>query len=71
MRLTIKVVPNAKENRVVEQNGSLTVRTTESPVRGRANAAALDLLEAYFGKPVHLVAGATSRKKIVEVLDTD
>jgi uncharacterized protein (TIGR00251 family) len=67
MRISVKVVPNAKEDLVIKQGDVLVVRTTESPVRGRANAAVLELLEAYFGKPVRLVAGAKSRKKIVEV----
>jgi len=67
MRIAIKVVPNAKEDSVSEQNGVITVRTTEPPVRGRANAAILELLSVYFGKPVRLVSGATARKKVIEV----
>jgi len=67
MRINIKVVPNAKEDMVIKQGETLVVRVTESPVRGRANAATLELLAAYFGKPVHLVAGAKIRKKVIEV----
>jgi len=70
MRVNIRVVPNAKEDMIIKQGDALVVRITEPPVRGRANAAALELLEAYFGKPVKLVAGAKLRKKIVEVDDT-
>jgi len=67
MRVNIRVVPNAKEDMIIKQGDTLVVRITEPPVRGRANAAVLELLEAYFGKPVHLVTGAKLRKKVVEV----
>ena len=69
MRVNIKVVPNAKEDMIIKQDDALVVRVTEPPVYGRANAAVLELLAAYFGKPVHLVAGAKSRKKVIEVDD--
>lgn len=67
MRVNIKVTPSAKEDLIIKQGDALVVRTTESPVRGRANAAVLELLAAYFGKPVRLVSGAKSRNKVVEV----
>ena len=67
MRVNIRVVPNAKEDMIIKQGDTLVVRITEPPVYGRANAAMLELLEAYFGKPVKLVAGAKARKKVIEV----
>jgi len=69
MRVNIKVVPNAKEDMIIKQGDALVVRVTEPPVYGRANAAVLELLAAYFGRPVKLVAGAKSRKKVIEVDD--
>lgn len=67
MRYTIRVVPNARADEVRDEGGTLVVRVTEPPVHGRANAAVLELLTAYFGRPVKLVAGAKARKKIIEV----
>lgn len=68
MRYHIKVIPNAKENSVKEVADTLVVRTTEQPEHGKANKAILKLLSDYFNKPVRLVSGATSRRKVVEVL---
>jgi uncharacterized protein (TIGR00251 family) len=67
MHVNIKVVPNAKENRIIAQSDTLIVRVTESPVHGHANAAVLKLLKSYYGKPIRLVAGATCKKKIIEI----
>jgi uncharacterized protein YggU (UPF0235/DUF167 family) len=50
------------------------VRVAEPAVDGRATAAALEALRRAFGVPrrrVHLVTGASSRSKVVEVVDGD
>ncbi|MEM7813461.1 MAG: DUF167 domain-containing protein [Candidatus Aenigmatarchaeota archaeon] len=67
MRIVIKVVPGAHEDGVREERGVLVVRTKSPAEKGQANAAVLKLLEEHFGHPVRLVAGASSRRKVVEV----
>ncbi len=55
-------------------DGALVVRVTAPAVDGRATAAALSALADAFGvrrRAVTLVAGATSRTKIVNVAGAD
>ena len=66
MRIRIKVIPNSSNERV-EDNGSLKVYVKAPPEKGKANVAVVKLLGKHFGKPVKIVAGFNSRKKIIEV----
>ena len=57
-----------------EHDGALVVRVSERAVDGRATAAALAAVAAAFGvrRPaVTLVAGAASRRKLVDVAGAD
>jgi uncharacterized protein YggU (UPF0235/DUF167 family) len=57
-----------------EHDGALVVRVSARAVDGQATAAALEAVAAAFGVrrgAVTLVAGATSRKKIVDVPGAD
>lgn len=68
--LAVRVIPRAKENSVMAKNGGLVVHVTASPEKGKANAAALKLVAEHLGLPVsslHIVRGATARKKTVAI----
>jgi uncharacterized protein YggU (UPF0235/DUF167 family) len=57
-----------------EHDGALVVRVSARAVDGQATAAALAAVAAAFGvrrQAVTLVAGAASRRKIVDVPDAD
>jgi len=57
-----------------EHDGSLVVRVSARAADGKATTAALTAVAAAFGVPrraVTLVAGATSRTKIIEVAGAD
>ena len=75
VRITIRVRPGSARPGVGgEHDGALVVRVSERAVDGRATAAALAALAAAFGVRRHavtLVAGASSRMKIVDVADAD
>ena len=75
MRLTVWVRPGSARPGVDgEHDGALVVRVTARAVDGRATAAALTAIADAFGVRRHavtLVAGAASRKKIVEVTGAD
>ena len=75
MRLTIWVRPGSARAGVGgEHDGALVVRVTARAVDGRATAAALTAIADAFGVRRHavtLVAGAASRRKIVEVTGAD
>jgi uncharacterized protein YggU (UPF0235/DUF167 family) len=75
VRITIRVRPGSARPGVGgEHDGALVVRVSERAVNGRATAAALAALAAAFGVRRHavtLVAGASSRMKVVDVADAD
>jgi uncharacterized protein (TIGR00251 family) len=67
-RLEIKVVPNSPTAEVVEAE-PLIVRVREPPSKGKANRAVVKLLSRHFNADVRIVAGATSRRKTVEIAE--
>jgi uncharacterized protein YggU (UPF0235/DUF167 family) len=75
VRITIRVRPGAARPGVGgEQGGALVVRVSAQAVDGRATQAALAAVATAFGvrrDAVTLVAGKTSRTKVVEVTDGD
>ncbi|EKD76234.1 MAG: hypothetical protein ACD_43C00183G0002 [uncultured bacterium] len=70
MRLTVNVVPRAKRTalkKVAEQTYKVWV--TVAPEHGKATAKVIQLLAEYFDvapSTITVVAGANSRKKIIE-----
>ena len=70
-RLRLRVAPGVARAAVVGRHGDgWKVRVAAAPERGRANEAVLELLAKTLSLPrgsVSLVAGSTSRDKIVEL----
>jgi uncharacterized protein (TIGR00251 family) len=68
----VRVVPRAKKNEIAGQVGeAIKVRLTAPPADGKANEALIALLAEKLGvgkSQVEIVAGATSRNKMVCVL---
>ena len=65
-RIVVRVVPRAKENKVVEEAGRYKVYVTAPAIDGRANRAVIELLAAHFGlrkSQVHLMQGTKNRDK--------
>ncbi|MFC1637604.1 DUF167 domain-containing protein [Candidatus Margulisiibacteriota bacterium] len=70
MRYNVKVIPRAKVNKVVIENGRLKVHLTAPPVEGKANQALIEVLAGHFGvkkQQIRIVRGQKSRQKVVEV----
>ena len=72
LTLALKVVPKASRDEVVgvQEDGSLKVKVTAAPERGRANAAVCELLAEVFGVPkrnVEILRGDTSTSKLVRI----
>jgi len=70
-RLRLRVSPGASRATVVGRHGDAwKVRVTAPPERGRANDDVVELIAAALGvvRPhVHVVAGRSSRDKVVEL----
>ena len=71
VRLSVRVQPRARSNAIAGVHGdSIRVRLTAPPVDGAANTALTDFLAERLGVPrgaVRIVAGATSRDKVVAI----
>jgi len=69
-KLNVKVIPNAKQNKLVEEPGRLKVYLTAPAVEGKANEALIEFLAEHFKikkNKISIVRGEKSREKIVEI----
>jgi uncharacterized protein (TIGR00251 family) len=68
----VRVVPRATRNEIAGVHGdALKVRLTAPPVEGRANEALVTFLAHRLGvrkSQVEIVAGATSRRKMIHII---
>lgn len=71
MRIEIKVIPNAKENRIIEdENNFLKIRLTAQAINGKANKALIDILSKKYKvrkNQIKIINGEHSNKKILEI----
>lgn len=66
----VRVIPHAKQNKVICNNDVLRVYTTTAPENGKANNAVIDLLADFFYVPkskILIIRGATSRNKVISI----
>lgn len=70
MRLTVRVIPRAKFNRVeIQPDGIVRVHTATAPTDGKATNDVIKMLAAHYNVPktsIKLIRGATSRDKVFE-----
>ena len=70
MRISVRVIPRSRKNEVSWEGETLKVRLTAPPVDGAANEALITLLADRLKLPkraLHIVQGATSRLKLLEI----
>ncbi|MEK7167286.1 MAG: DUF167 domain-containing protein [Patescibacteria group bacterium] len=70
--INIKVIPNAKENSVFEENEILKVRVKAPAIDNKANKAVIKILADYLGlkkNKIEIIRGEKLRKKIVKLCD--
>lgn len=70
MKVKVRVIPRAKQNKVVAEAGRLKAYLTAPPVEGKANAALIELLAEHFGvkkRCITILRGEKGRDKEVEI----
>jgi uncharacterized protein (TIGR00251 family) len=72
--INVSVTPAASKSEVagVMEDGTLKVRVTAPPERGKANEHVREVLAAHFSVPkscIEVVRGATSRRKQIRIAD--
>ncbi|MBI5699624.1 YggU family protein [Candidatus Saganbacteria bacterium] len=70
MLVKIRVVPNAKQNKIVEEKDRLKVYLSAPPVEGKANKALVELMAEHYHvkrSQVTILRGQKGREKLIEV----
>jgi uncharacterized protein (TIGR00251 family) len=70
MRLNIRVIPNAKQTKIVEEQEKLKVYLTAPPAEGKANKALIELLAEHFKikkNQIKIIRGDKSRNKVLKI----
>jgi len=68
--LEIKVVPKAKKQKIVEENGKLKVYLKSPPEDGKANKELIEVLSKYLKvkkNKIEIIKGQFSRNKVVKI----
>ena len=70
MRIIVDVKASSNRDSVeLIGEGHYMVHVRAPPRKGKANASIMKLLRRYLGRPVTLVSGHTSNRKVFEVLE--
>ena len=67
---SIRVIPRAKQNKVVAEQDRLKVYLTAPAIEGRANEALIEILADYLKirkSEIRIIRGEKSRDKVIEV----
>lgn len=70
MNIEVKVIPNAKKNQVLEEEGRFKVYVNVPAVDGKANKALIEVLADHFNvkkSNVEILRGETSRVKVIKI----
>ena len=70
MRLSIKVIPNSKQEKIIKENERLRVYVKAQAIEGKANKSLIELLSKYFNTKknnITIISGLKSRNKIIEI----
>lgn len=70
MKISVRVKPNAREEKVEPRGDEFTVYVKEPPKENKANKAVIKVLAEYFKTPksaVSIVRGLKSRQKVIEI----
>ena len=70
--IKIKVIPNAKRNRIIEEQERLKVYVTAPAVDGKANKVLIEILAEYLRvkkSRLCIIRGDKSREKVIQISD--
>ncbi|MDD5593795.1 MAG: DUF167 domain-containing protein [Candidatus Margulisbacteria bacterium] len=70
MIVNVRVIPRARQNKIVEEPGRYKVYLNAPPVEGKANQALIGFLAEHFGvkrSRIRLIRGEKNRDKVIEI----
>lgn len=69
-QIKVKVIPNAKKNRIVQEREVFKVYVNAPAVEGKANKALIEILADYFQvrkSSIKIIRGEKAREKVIEL----
>jgi uncharacterized protein (TIGR00251 family) len=69
-KINIKIIPNARKDKVKEEEGRLKVHVKAPAVDGKANKSLIELLSAYFNvkkTDIAIIKGELAREKVITI----
>ncbi|MBT3835657.1 DUF167 domain-containing protein [Candidatus Woesearchaeota archaeon] len=67
--LSIKVIPNASQTKLIEENNQLKLYLSAIPDKNKANIQLLKFFKKEFKLKVEIKSGARSRNKVLRILE--
>jgi uncharacterized protein len=70
MKVKVRVVPRAKKEKIIEENGVLKVYVNDPALEGKANKRVIEMLAEFYKTKkynITIVQGQLQRDKIVEI----
>lgn len=67
MIIEAKVTPGSKRFSIIMEGDLLRIHLKSNPERNKANIELVNELSSLIGKPIRLVSGITSRKKLLDM----
>lgn len=71
MKIEVRVFPKSGREEIVQSGEKYKVYLKKAAEDRKANMELVKFMKKYFGKPVKIVRGFTSRDKVLEVDDVD
>ncbi len=71
MKISVKVKPNSKTEKIEKTGDLLVIYVKEPPQENKANQAVINLLSDYFKVPksqIFILKGTKSKQKIIEII---
>lgn len=66
--VAIKVIPHAKQPKLIEENGHLKIYLTSIPEKDKANMELIKFFKKEFNLKVRIKSGMKSREKVLEII---
>ena len=74
MRIEVRVIPNAKKERIQNLGDKLKIYLTVPALEGKANKRLIEVLADYYNTKkynIQILRGKESREKIIEISETN
>jgi uncharacterized protein (TIGR00251 family) len=67
MKIKVKVKPNSGRQEIIRRGKEYFIYLKSRPENNKANIELVKLLKKYFGRPVKIKSGLSSREKVIKV----